>query len=69
MGLYDTPEGIRFRHRASPCDGSNVRLAEVKGEYVPEGMEALIVAATDPIVRAVHEKRQSSPVAGLTASL
>ena len=63
MGLYDTPEGIRFRQALLADDSSNVN-ADVTNESdeVPEGMEALVIAATDPVVRAAHEKRQASPV-------
>ena len=55
MGLCDTAEGIRFSNEGAPRDsteGTNkdpVRQAE--------GMQALIIAATDAKVRAAHEQR------------
>ena len=68
MGLYDTPGGIRFR-QALPAGEplkSKASGGDSDDDSVPEGMEALIIAATDPQVRAAHEKRQS-PVAGAPA--
>ena len=63
MGLYDTSEGIRFQQSPSVQQTLDAASqAKAIGEDVPEGMEALIIAATDPQVRAAHEKRQGSPV-------
>ncbi|CAB9504415.1 expressed unknown protein [Seminavis robusta] len=61
MGLCDTSEGIRFRQ---PQLGKHVSKKGEEVSVVPEGMEALILAATDPAVRAAHELKRSSPKAG-----
>jgi hypothetical protein len=58
MGLRDTPEGIRMHQPLPPMVVNNIpgNAAAAKDAA---GMEALIIAATDPKVRAAHEQRQS----------
>lgn len=65
MGLCDTEEGMRF----GPADGSDDPCCEVgftsMAAQQAEGMDALVIAATDPEVRAAHEKRRPRRSAAL----
>jgi hypothetical protein len=58
MGLRDTPQGIRLHQPLA-----NMAVNDIPGTSIAakdaEGMEALIIAATDPKVRAAHEQRLS----------
>jgi hypothetical protein len=51
MGLYDSDEGIRMQPKKEPRPPF----------AVPDGMAALMIAATDPHVRAAHERSKQQP--------
>ena len=54
LGLCDTQEGIRFDQVSVHQKAGDTIIAA----HEAEGMEALIIAATDPKVRAAHEQRK-----------
>ena len=55
MGLCDTAEGIRFVK--DDANGGDEGESRTESVHQSEGMQALIIAATDPDVRAAHEQR------------
>jgi hypothetical protein len=71
LGLVDSDEGIRFKDSVvSKSESSAVptsmptagepKVAEQAKEVVPYGISALVIAATDPEVRAAYRMRQQS---------
>lgn len=59
MGLCDSEEGIRLK-ACSQQGSSPLECHEKKVSSVPNGMAALMIAATDPSLRALHEKRKQN---------
>ena len=60
MGLCDTTEGIRFSEKGTPREAEGTAMDAVRHA---EGMQALIIAATDAKVRAAHEQRSQQRAA------
>lgn len=57
LGLVDTLEGIRFRESMVPLVEKALSIASIVGakkDVVPDGISALMIAATDPEVRAAY---------------
>lgn len=57
MGLIDTEDGIRFASTVAATGSLNDGSSRSDEEKASDGIEALMIAATDPNVRAVYGKQ------------